>query len=639
MAGFDYSNTKVLLIGSSDFSTSDDFVAIPNIKVNLNLFKKALNDKDIIGVDEKNISISLNENKNKIIRRLRDISEEAGHKKSTLIIYYSGHGKLSSKDYELYLTTFETSLKYLEIDGININEFKKYINESVAGTKILILDCCHSGYALGLMGDSSEFIEKEFDGFEGTYIMASSPEDEPSLFPVESPELPTYFTGKLLDTIYEGLESENEYCTIEELYQKIKVDSGLEKKPAPKRRVHDNTNHFPFFKNKKYSPKIPEDEVRWAEALAKNDKSHYVVFIKNFGESQYIGAAKKKLKIIEEDEEWNLAIEKGTITALLDFLDHYPDSIRVGEGNQMIEAKLERERLHQEAILEKQRIEEKRLDEEKASKIKRDEENLLKQEENRKQAEVEKEKKLHTATQLKKTKDEENKKKQTELERLELEEESRQKEKKLAIEKKDQKNAPADEVNNEVSGQLLFYSDVFTCLNLFAPQLKKINSQTVNNQEYIYNLKFNYPERSSSLWWGLVWLFLLACVFIKMYVYPQMPVLSWILVFVFISFAFVQLVGSVYAIKINMQSGTVSMNPYYYNLKDIKQISVKKDIKQKLTYKIDFEKDIKSRKDNNIVAGKLFFRIDEEKRKDCDLFFKLITNYYNISPEITENGI
>ncbi len=326
MDRFDYTTTKVLLIGAGNFSANSGFEPIPNIEVNLNLLQQTLSDKEIIGIDQRHIKVSLNEGKTQIIRHLQDIAYETRNKESTLIVYYAGHGQLSAQDYQLYLTSYETSLKYLDAEGIHINEIKKFINRSSASVKILILDCCYSGHALGMMSAAVQKIETGLKGFEGAYMIVSSPEDEPSLFPVDFPEQPTYFTGKLLETINGGIENRGQYCTLEELYQKIKEDSFAENKPQPRQKTYDNTHHLPFFKNRKFIPELSPEEKAWKEVQEINGKWEYLDFIRAFPETTYISLAKEQIAYLDEQEHWNEAIQQGTLIALLSFSWRFPGS-------------------------------------------------------------------------------------------------------------------------------------------------------------------------------------------------------------------------------------------------------------------------------------------------------------------------
>lgn len=61
----------------------------------------------------------------------------------TLIVYYSGHGARDDK--EAYLANYDIDPDNLNISGISVSYFKKTIESCHHGTKIIILDCCHSG--------------------------------------------------------------------------------------------------------------------------------------------------------------------------------------------------------------------------------------------------------------------------------------------------------------------------------------------------------------------------------------------------------------------------------------------------------------------------------------------------------------
>ena len=135
MAAIDHNNTLVLLIGASEFPEDSSITPIPNIQANIKQMRKCLLDPDVIGIPDDNITVSLNESKSQIERKLTDITERTSNNKYTLLIYYSGHGILSSKNYNLYLTTYQTSKKYLESDGIRVEDFKQHIKVSLSRKK------------------------------------------------------------------------------------------------------------------------------------------------------------------------------------------------------------------------------------------------------------------------------------------------------------------------------------------------------------------------------------------------------------------------------------------------------------------------------------------------------------------------
>ncbi len=66
----DHNFTKVLIIGVSEFPDDTSINAIPNVLANVHLLKSSLVNPDIIGIPESNITLSLNENKGQIERKL-----------------------------------------------------------------------------------------------------------------------------------------------------------------------------------------------------------------------------------------------------------------------------------------------------------------------------------------------------------------------------------------------------------------------------------------------------------------------------------------------------------------------------------------------------------------------------------------
>lgn len=320
----DHTKTMALIIGASEFPEDSSIHAIPNVVANIDLLRASLTDPNLIGIPEQNVIVSLNEDKRKIEKKLRNVSELTREKNSTMLVYYTGHGILSSRDFKLYLTTYNTSKTDLEIDGIHIDILKSYIKRSRAGRKIVILDCCHSGaFIEGSMGSVSARIHPDTNDSAGTYIMTSAAEDEPAMFPIHSPAKPTYFTGKLVDVINNGLDIENEYCTLRDIYERIEYDFKSEGRPQPQQATFNNADEYLFLRNKRFKPKRPEDELAWEAAIAKNTVWDYIDFRRNYPKSVYNNLAKQKVHDLEEEEQWALTLRKGRVFALEDFLDKY----------------------------------------------------------------------------------------------------------------------------------------------------------------------------------------------------------------------------------------------------------------------------------------------------------------------------
>ncbi|WP_250633046.1 caspase, EACC1-associated type [Rhodoflexus caldus] len=220
----DYSKFKVLLIGASEFVADKSISPIPNVEVNINKLKEYLLDKSIAGIPRENVLVLLNESKTKIETTLVDLAKEAKTLNHTLLVYYSGHGILSDKNFNLYLTTSETTKQHLEYTGINIDTFKEIIKGSKAGQKLVILDCCHSGKIIGNMGSLESQLRSELHKFEGTYIVTSADEFTPATFDPTNPNIPTNFTGYLIEILKNGLDNSRPYLSVGEIFENLKYE-------------------------------------------------------------------------------------------------------------------------------------------------------------------------------------------------------------------------------------------------------------------------------------------------------------------------------------------------------------------------------------------------------------------------------
>lgn len=295
----DVENTLVVLIGVSNYPEDNDITSIPNIKQNIKELKKIFLNSDLIGIPKENILISLNENKLEIERKLAMAANKAKSKNYTLIVYYAGHGIISAEDFKLYLTTLNSTKQFLETDSINISRFQEIISKSRANRKIVIIDACHSGQIHNHMDDLSSKLNIELNKFEGTYVVTSASEDDPSLFPHEDTKSPTYFTGCLIDTIMEGVNNNKPFCSLRDIYNDI--EERLDKignMPKPQQSSFKNADEMVFCVNNSYNPKSEED-LYWENAVYFHRIDLYQEFIEKFPNSINIERALNLISILE----------------------------------------------------------------------------------------------------------------------------------------------------------------------------------------------------------------------------------------------------------------------------------------------------------------------------------------------------
>lgn len=194
-----------------------------------------------------------NATKSKIRSYLKKLFSGEGE---TALFYFSGHGIDDKND------GFIVSYDYdVEDYGISMVDILRYASCSKFKNKIIILDCCHSGFAgnYGLIGDNS-FLP------DGVVIMTASRKDE------VSHEVGNHgvFSNLLIEALNGGATDILGNVTPGSIYSFIDQALG----PWAQRPLF-KANISSFVSLKKCKEKISIMELRKAMGLFSNDLDHY----------------------------------------------------------------------------------------------------------------------------------------------------------------------------------------------------------------------------------------------------------------------------------------------------------------------------------------------------------------------------
>jgi hypothetical protein len=127
---------------------------------------------------------------------------QAAEADDLLLFYFSGHGKAEGG--ESYLFARDTRLAALKHTALAMADVHEIITQSPAHAKIVILDACHSGAAIGKSEPTMtpEFIQRVFEEAEGMAVLASCKQGQQSWeWPEQQRSVFTYYllealTGK-----------------------------------------------------------------------------------------------------------------------------------------------------------------------------------------------------------------------------------------------------------------------------------------------------------------------------------------------------------------------------------------------------------------------------------------------------------
>ncbi|MBG0826390.1 caspase family protein [Planomonospora sp. ID67723] len=234
--------SRAVLIGTSEYTHLDSLPAVAN---NLQALSNLLQQSDLWGLPAEHCTVVHNPTSvNAMMDPLWQAREEA---KDTLIVYFAGHGLMHSMESDLYLALVD-SHKDRIYRAVAYDTVRNELRESLAQRKIVILDCCYSGLALGLLGtdDPTERVANSAR-VTGTYLMTATAENRPALGGLDTY---TAFTGELIHLIREGIPDQPELLELDTIFKHAREslrDKGL---PTPQKRESNLAAHIPLVRNR-----------------------------------------------------------------------------------------------------------------------------------------------------------------------------------------------------------------------------------------------------------------------------------------------------------------------------------------------------------------------------------------------------
>ncbi|MEU9447953.1 tetratricopeptide repeat protein [Streptomyces sp. NPDC048277] len=162
--------------------------------------------------------------------RLRSAVAEA---EDLLLVYYAGHGLVAGRRHTLYLALPDSRWEAPEFNSLEYDKLRDAVLDSPAETKVVVLDCCFSGRAVGdaLGGEAGRIDQLEVTG---TYVLTSAQRDQVALALPE--EEHTAFSGRLIRLLREGVVGGPELLTIDDLYRRLSAIMAAEGLPTPLNR-------------------------------------------------------------------------------------------------------------------------------------------------------------------------------------------------------------------------------------------------------------------------------------------------------------------------------------------------------------------------------------------------------------------
>ncbi|WP_217183234.1 caspase family protein [Streptomyces sp. AC495_CC817] len=174
---------------------------------------------------------------------LDPVKDAADRTSDTLLVYFAGHGLLDSTGQLFFgLPDSRPGWGYT---GVRYQELREILTHSPAARHVVILDCCMSGRALGLMGSDDGLADQA--EIDGSYLLAAAPENGRALSPPG--ETHTAFTGELLQILHQGIPGQPRELDLDVVYRQLRRELAAKGRPLPQKRDRNTAGRLILARN------------------------------------------------------------------------------------------------------------------------------------------------------------------------------------------------------------------------------------------------------------------------------------------------------------------------------------------------------------------------------------------------------
>lgn len=219
--------SRVVLAGVSHYRHAAELAPLPGVTNNVQDLARIFLDPRWWGIAAGNLSVHHDvAEPTSLAATIADAAEAAT---DTLLVYLAAHG-LIAPDGELVLATMNTRPKWPQFTGLRYSWIREAFLSSAVRRKIVIVDSCFSGRAIGAMAAAEAAIAGQVD-IAGTYILASTAPNMLAAAP--SGQRHTAFTGSLIKVLTHGSPTRPALLRLSDLYELVRKDLIRSGRPQP----------------------------------------------------------------------------------------------------------------------------------------------------------------------------------------------------------------------------------------------------------------------------------------------------------------------------------------------------------------------------------------------------------------------
>jgi Caspase domain len=223
--------SRAVVVGTGTHLPGSALPGIPAVAATVTAVRDALTER--CGMDGRHVvSVADPESPTQF---LDAVNQAAAQAEDVLLLYYIGHG-LVRLDGEFFLATAATTDRevMLPVEALPFAAVRGVLSASRARHVVVVLDCCFSGRASGVIGTAVA------DAFElanvhGSYLLSATSATGQALAP--EGERYTAFSGALLEFLRDGDPTAPRGLTLDDAYRYLDRLLPSRGAPAPQRRL------------------------------------------------------------------------------------------------------------------------------------------------------------------------------------------------------------------------------------------------------------------------------------------------------------------------------------------------------------------------------------------------------------------
>ena len=244
----DPDNSRAVLVGTARYEADPGLDDLPSVANNLTDLRETLCRRSVGGLHARHCVVLLDPDSTSELAI--EIDRVAKGASDLLLVYYAGHGLLDD-DGALHLGLTRSTREFTRYDSFPFEGLRRILAKSPARKRVLILDCCFSGQAVGMMGEATDIATGQLD-VSGTYTLTATSSTRPAHAPPGARF--TAFTDQLLNVLRNGIPQGPEMLDLMSIYLAVRSALAAAGLPEPQQRGTNTAPNLFLVRNAAWVP-------------------------------------------------------------------------------------------------------------------------------------------------------------------------------------------------------------------------------------------------------------------------------------------------------------------------------------------------------------------------------------------------